>query len=104
MNKTFTVRNKITGEIFQVTEHQDIRDGHTFYRRVPDGEICEMEELEPASQFDSQQFKAQIMATMLPILYNELPNEGHLVRDKKKQAVEAAAEIAEMAERRLNNG
>lgn len=55
------------------------------------------------NEFNSQVFRAQIMIEMLPIMYREIDAIGGLVRDRKQQAVEAAAEIAEMAERRLIN-
>lgn len=55
------------------------------------------------NEFNSQVFRAQIMIEMLPIMYKEINATGGLVRDRKQQAVEAAAEIAEMAERRLIN-
>ena len=55
------------------------------------------------NEFDSKVFRAQIMIEMLPIMYREIDARGGLVRDRKQQAVEAAAEIAEMAERRLIN-
>jgi hypothetical protein len=38
---------------------------------------------------------------MLPIMYEQAANNGRMVSSHSQQAVEAAAEIAEMMERRL---
>ena len=50
---------------------------------------------------DWNEFKAKVAATMLPIFYREIPDNGRLVSDRKQQAVDAAADIAERLERRL---
>lgn len=52
----------------------------------------------------NNEFKQRVFLTMLPIIYREIDDDnGRLVSSRSHQAVEAAAEIAEAAERRLCN-
>lgn len=53
------------------------------------------------SNFDWNEYKARVAATMLPIFYKEMSNNGNLVSNREQQAVDAAADIAERLERRL---
>ena len=50
---------------------------------------------------DWNEYRARVAATMLPIIYKEINNNGNLVSNREQQAVDAAADIAERLERRL---